>query len=56
MQYDLGNVNLALIDQALMELGSQVCKPVGPVCLECPFQSGCKAYAEVCTAKKAEVG
>ena len=31
-----------------MELGSQVCKPVGPSCSECPLRTGCKAYAEVC--------
>lgn len=30
-----------------MELGSQVCKPVSPLCSECPLQIGCKAYAEV---------
>lgn len=33
-----------------MELGSQVCKPVNPLCSECPLQNGCKAYAEVCLA------
>ena len=33
-----------------MELGSQVCKPVSPLCSECPLQSGCKAYVEVCKA------
>lgn len=34
-------------NQALMELGSQVCKPVGPECSACPLQSKCKAYAEL---------
>lgn len=33
-----------------MELGSQVCKPVAPLCSECPFQARCKAYAEVSPA------
>ncbi|WVQ82164.1 A/G-specific adenine glycosylase [Cryptococcus sp. DSM 104549] len=33
-------------NQALMELGSQVCKPVGPDCSACPLQTGCKAYTE----------
>ncbi|WWC61714.1 A/G-specific adenine glycosylase [Kwoniella dejecticola CBS 10117] len=34
-------------NQALMELGSQVCKPVSPDCSACPLQSSCKAYAEL---------
>ncbi|KAL7421720.1 hypothetical protein Q5752_003491 [Cryptotrichosporon argae] len=34
-------------NQALMELGSQVCKPAAPECAACPLQAGCKAYAEL---------
>ncbi|ORX36845.1 DNA glycosylase [Kockovaella imperatae] len=34
-------------NQALMELGSQVCKPTAPDCGSCPLRSSCKAYAEV---------
>nr|XP_031857823.1 uncharacterized protein CI109_006766 [Kwoniella shandongensis]KAA5524895.1 hypothetical protein CI109_006766 [Kwoniella shandongensis] len=34
-------------NQALMELGSQVCKPVSPECNVCPMQSGCKAFSEL---------
>ena len=34
-------------NQALMELGSQVCKPVAPDCGGCPLKVACKAYAEV---------
>ena len=33
-----------------MELGSQVCKPIGPDCKSCPLQTGCKAFAETKTA------
>nr|XP_019046116.1 A/G-specific adenine glycosylase [Kwoniella bestiolae CBS 10118]OCF25046.1 A/G-specific adenine glycosylase [Kwoniella bestiolae CBS 10118] len=34
-------------NQALMELGSQVCKPVSPDCAACPLRQGCKAYSEM---------
>ncbi|WRT66194.1 A/G-specific adenine glycosylase [Kwoniella shivajii] len=34
-------------NQALMELGSQVCKPLSPDCQVCPLKSSCKAYAEL---------
>ncbi|RXK38525.1 A/G-specific adenine glycosylase [Tremella mesenterica] len=34
-------------NQALMELGSQICKPVNPDCAVCPLKSVCKAYAEL---------
>ncbi|EIW70821.1 hypothetical protein TREMEDRAFT_61328 [Tremella mesenterica DSM 1558] len=34
-------------NQALMELGSQVCKPVNPDCAVCPLKSVCNAYAEL---------
>lgn len=30
-------------NQALMELGATICKPVDPKCLECPVASHCKA-------------
>ena len=30
--------------QALMELGSLICKPKNPVCDNCPIQKKCKAY------------
>ncbi|MCA9126440.1 MAG: A/G-specific adenine glycosylase [Planctomycetales bacterium] len=34
------------INQALMELGSLICKPAQPNCNQCPLNSGCKAYAD----------
>ncbi|WWC89496.1 A/G-specific adenine glycosylase [Kwoniella dendrophila CBS 6074] len=34
-------------NQALMELGSQVCKPTSPDCQICPIKSSCKAYSEI---------
>lgn len=34
-------------NQALMELGSQVCKPAAPDCGECVLREGCNAYSEV---------
>lgn len=33
------------INQALMEIGSQVCTPTSPRCEECPLQAICKAFA-----------
>lgn len=33
-------------NQALMELGSQICKTAGPDCLNCPVSSFCKAFLE----------
>lgn len=32
------------INQALIELGSTVCKPREPVCGDCPVRGWCKAY------------
>ncbi|QRV94249.1 HhH-GPD superfamily base excision DNA repair protein [Ceratobasidium sp. AG-Ba] len=34
-----GNIN-----QALIELGSTVCRPASPLCGECPLKSSCAAY------------
>jgi A/G-specific adenine glycosylase len=33
------------INQALMEIGSQICLPKNPLCLVCPIQSQCPAFA-----------
>ncbi|MFM8410642.1 MAG: A/G-specific adenine glycosylase, partial [Alphaproteobacteria bacterium] len=33
-------------NQALMELGQAVCRPVSPACAECPVGSACRARAE----------
>lgn len=35
------------LNQALMELGSQICKPSNPDCGNCPLRTGCNAYSEV---------
>lgn len=32
------------LNQALMELGSQICKPKDPACNRCPLKSYCRAY------------
>jgi A/G-specific adenine glycosylase len=32
-------------NQALMELGALVCRPRNPLCLRCPFESDCAAFA-----------
>ncbi|KIR55896.1 A/G-specific adenine glycosylase [Cryptococcus gattii Ru294] len=34
-------------NQALMELGSQICKPANPECGICPLRKFCKGYAEL---------
>lgn len=31
-------------NQAIMDFGAVVCKPVSPVCLECPFKKNCIAF------------
>ncbi len=41
-----------LINQALMELGSLVCKPIDPLCDQCPIQQHCRAFQE---ARQAEI-
>lgn len=33
-------------NQALMDLGATVCLPKKPLCLLCPVQAGCQAYAQ----------
>jgi A/G-specific adenine glycosylase len=35
---------MGTFNQALMELGSLVCKPKSPICLLCPVQECCKAF------------
>lgn len=39
------------LNQALMELGSQICKPSNPDCGNCPLRPGCNAYSEVSPTK-----
>ncbi|HYV45687.1 MAG TPA: A/G-specific adenine glycosylase [Myxococcaceae bacterium] len=34
------------LNQALMELGATLCKPVGPTCLLCPWRDACAARAQ----------
>ncbi|MGI9427831.1 MAG: A/G-specific adenine glycosylase, partial [Bythopirellula sp.] len=36
--------DIARFNQALMELGSLVCKPANPICPECPLESLCIAH------------
>ncbi len=37
------NKQAAVFNQAIMELGSQICKPKNPICPECPLQNQCYA-------------
>lgn len=37
---DVGDFN-----QAMMDLGSEICKPKNPLCEECPLQKDCLAYS-----------
>lgn len=39
------NKDADVINQALMELGSLVCKPTEPNCPECPVKTHCRAFA-----------
>jgi A/G-specific adenine glycosylase len=36
---------MGTFNQAVMELGSMVCKPKNPLCLLCPVEEYCKAFA-----------
>lgn len=36
----------ALYNQALMDFGATVCKPMAPTCVACPLQSNCQALAQ----------
>jgi A/G-specific adenine glycosylase len=40
----LDTKNPATHNQAIMELGSQICTPTQPKCVECPLISSCAAY------------
>ena len=47
--HDLANQLLligkaAIFNQAMMDLGSSVCKPQNPICLNCSFSHNCHAY------------
>ncbi len=42
------SVDAAAFNQAIMDLGSQICTPRSPACTLCPLQSNCKAYLEGC--------
>ncbi len=36
----------ATYNQAIMDFGATVCKPIAPLCDECPLQSSCFAYSK----------
>jgi A/G-specific adenine glycosylase len=40
----LPRVKMGTFNQAVMELGSLVCRPKAPLCLLCPIQEYCKAF------------
>ncbi len=37
--------NVGDFNQAMMDLGSEVCKPRNPLCIECPINSDCLAFS-----------
>ncbi len=39
------SVDPSAFNQGLMELGSQICKPISPMCHRCPLNTKCKAYS-----------
>jgi A/G-specific adenine glycosylase len=45
MEPFLPPAKMGTFNQALMELGSLVCRPKSPLCLLCPVQEYCKAFA-----------
>jgi A/G-specific adenine glycosylase len=44
------NQDPAILNQALMEFGSVVCKPSGPLCHQCVLRNGCTAFSLGLTA------
>jgi A/G-specific adenine glycosylase len=40
----LPRINMRIFNQALMELGSLICRPKNPLCLVCPVPDFCGAY------------
>ena len=38
------NHDASAYNQGMMDLGATICKPVHPLCLECPIQKGCLAF------------
>jgi len=42
----LGSAPPGDFNQALMELGALVCRPLSPACDECPWQNDCAAYSQ----------
>lgn len=42
----LDKKNPATFNQAIMDLGATTCKPLAPICNQCPFKMHCKAYAD----------
>ena len=40
----LANNDPATYNQAIMDFGATICKPVSPLCSQCPLQTGCIAY------------
>jgi A/G-specific adenine glycosylase len=47
----LSKSNPAIHNQALMELGAMICKPIHPKCDECPIKIGCLALKNKSIAK-----
>lgn len=42
----LARKEAGLYNQAIMDFGATVCKPFAPVCIHCPLNRHCKAFAE----------
>ena len=40
----LKNTESRKLNQALMDFGSNICKPRNPLCLDCPLENSCKKY------------
>jgi len=40
----LKNIESRKLNQALMDFGSNICKPRNPLCVDCPLESSCKKY------------
>jgi A/G-specific adenine glycosylase len=42
----LGEEDPAAFNQAIMNLGAQICTPKNPICADCPLSTDCQAYAD----------
>ena len=43
---NLSQTQAGVYNQALMDFGATICKPLAPLCISCPLQKKCKAFTQ----------